>query len=138
MIDSFSGYYSFLSNFYFHELNKTNEHYYQAMKTTDHIWIIKILSAPSPSIAKKLGRNVPIRDDWEDIKLEVMEGLVRHKFRDYSKMRNLLLMTRDEELIEGNYWGNTFWGVCNGIGENHLGKILMKVRDELNPHVYQF
>jgi predicted NAD-dependent protein-ADP-ribosyltransferase YbiA (DUF1768 family) len=61
-----------------------------------------------------------------------MGFLVRQKFRE-PKLRELLAGTRNAELIEGNYWGDRFWGVYvgDGKGENHLGKILMQVREEV-------
>ena len=79
-----------------------------------------------------MGKTVPLRKDWEKVKLQVMETLVRNKFKD-SAMKNMLLSTHDEDIQEGNYWHDSFWGVDlrTGQGENHLGKILMKVRDEL-------
>lgn len=61
-----------------------------------------------------------------------MSGLVRQKFNHrYPELRTKLLSTGDLEIIEGNHWGDTFWGVCNGTGENHLGRILMQVREDL-------
>ena len=86
--------------------------------------------AESPGIAKKMGRSLQIRPDWEDVKLNIMEDLVRLKFTTHSGLRKKLLRTGDAELIEGNWWGDQFWGVSKGYGENHLGKILMKVRDD--------
>jgi ribA/ribD-fused uncharacterized protein len=79
---------------------------------------------------KKLGQKMSVRKDWDEKKLEFMNWAVREKFKD-EKLTELLLDTGEEELIEGNVWNDTFWGVCNGKGQNHLGKILMKVRDEL-------
>jgi predicted NAD-dependent protein-ADP-ribosyltransferase YbiA (DUF1768 family) len=81
-------------------------------------------------MAKRYGKIVVMRPDWNDVRLAIMEDLVRQKFLT-SSMERLLLSTGDAELIEGNYWGDTFWGVCRGVGENHLGKILMKIREEL-------
>jgi predicted NAD-dependent protein-ADP-ribosyltransferase YbiA (DUF1768 family) len=77
-----------------------------------------------------MGRSVKLRPDWESIKLDVMETAVRIKFTD-PELAAKLIATGDEELIEGNWWNDTFWGVCNGVGENHLGKILMKVRADI-------
>jgi hypothetical protein len=94
------------------------------------MWKAAITDAPTPGESKKLGRRCPVREDWEEIKLSVMEELVRSKFSN-PKLSQKLLETNDKLLVEGNTWGDTFWGVCNGRGENHLGKILMKVRSEL-------
>lgn len=71
-----------------------------------------------------------LRPDWEYIRVDVMTELVRKKFSQ-EPLRSQLIATGDAELIEGNWWNDTFWGVCNGVGENNLGKILMKVRDEI-------
>jgi predicted NAD-dependent protein-ADP-ribosyltransferase YbiA (DUF1768 family) len=69
-----------------------------------------------------------VRKDWNEKKLEFMNWGVREKFKN-EELRELLISTGDMTLIEGNAWKDFFWGVCNGKGENHLGKILMKVRD---------
>ena len=136
-IDSFSGEFHFLSNFHTSYILydgivwPTVEHAYQAMKTLDENQRMNILEANSPGEAKKLGRCVTMRVDWDDIKLEIMEELVREKFESKPKLAEKLLATEDIEIVEGNTWGDKFWGVCNGEGENHLGKILMKIRDEI-------
>ena len=81
-------------------------------------------------LAKKMGRSVSLRPDWEDIKDDIMlEGLYR-KFAD-DELADWLVDTGDEELVEGNWWGDRYWGVCNGVGQNKLGKLLMKVRSEI-------
>ena len=77
-----------------------------------------------------MGRQVKLRKDWEDIKLQVMENALRLKFQD-STLRKKLIATGDEELIEGNPWEDRYWGVCNGSGKNKLGKLLMKIRKDL-------
>lgn len=138
-IDRFDGTeYEFLSNFYPSEVfykgmfYPTVEHAFQAAKTLDPREREKIRAASTPGRAKYLGRTTDLRDDWEDIKFEVMEYLVRQKFTPPPRhLWARLLATGDAELIEGNTWGDTIWGVVDGVGENHLGKILMKVRAEL-------
>lgn len=137
MIDRFDGYYAFLSNFYPSSIFDSNdgftyptvEHFFQAKKSV----ILKeremISKAETPGKAKRMGRKVQLRSDWEDIKLFVMEDALRRKFSK-QRLRAALLATGDEELIEGNWWGDTFWGVCDGIGENNLGKLLMKIRED--------
>ena len=70
-----------------------------------------------------------MRADWEEVKIEIMEEALRLKFDD-PHLKDLLLATGDKELIEGNTWNDQFWGVCNGVGENNLGKLLMKLRKE--------
>lgn len=136
VIDSFSGEWRPLSNFWYAPVvydgvtYPTNEHAFQAAKTLYTAQRERIQYAESPGEAKRLGRQVTLRPDWEEIKIEVMTDLNRQKYRD-NDFRNLLLSTGDASLIEGNHWGDTFWGVCNGVGKNYLGKILMSIRDEL-------
>lgn len=136
MINSFEGEYAFLSNFYEHPISNgvitfpTNEHYFQAMKTLEDDERLAIARAETPGKAKRMGRSVKLRSDWESIKLDVMETAVRIKFTD-PELAAKLIATGNEELVEGNWWNDTFWGVCNGVGENHLGKILMKVRADI-------
>ena len=60
-----------------------------------------------------------------------MEDICRAKFTQNEELKKKLIDTGDATLIEGNTWNDTFWGVCNGVGENNLGKILMKIREEL-------
>lgn len=129
-IDSFTGNHEFLSNFFEFGSKPTVEHIFQSMKTTDMAEQIWVLSAPTPGTAKRRGRKVTMRPDWNDIRLDVMEMCLRQKFAD-PFLANALLSTGTAELIEGNHWNDTFWGVCNGKGENHLGKLLMKIRKEL-------
>jgi ribA/ribD-fused uncharacterized protein len=119
---------SFLSNFYWDD-GWTVEHHYQAAKTDDPDWATRILEAPNPAAAKKYGRKAPMRPTWDDEKVAVMLALLRLKFRS-PEMAARLLTTGDAQLVEGNWWGDTFWGVCKGVGENHLGKLLMQVRSE--------
>jgi ribA/ribD-fused uncharacterized protein len=81
--------------------------------------------------AKKFGRKVKLRDDWNDVRLQIMGEVVLTKFVVNKDLRDKLIATGQRELIEGNTWHDTFWGVCNGKGGNHLGKILMEVRSML-------
>lgn len=134
VIDSFSGEYEFLSNFanvpvVFKGIKFLNsEAAFQIQKCVERE---KEFENLNPSKAKRLGRRVEIRSDWDDVRLDVMYEVVKNKFMQNKKERKLLIETGDAVLIEGNTWKDTFWGVCNGIGENNLGKILMKVRDEI-------
>lgn len=147
MINSFSGRYAFLSNFYpcviEHQGLKYSsvETFYVAMKADTDQYINgkyytsgdfreMISKLDNPGLAKKIGRQVKLRKDWDSKKLEFMNWAVREKFKDES-LKELLLLTGEQELVEGNWWGDTFWGVCNGKGQNNLGKILMSVRDEI-------
>jgi len=136
-IDRLSGNYAFLSNFapipggvaYEGVRYPTVEHAFQAAKTTDPAQRAMILALPTPGQAKRAGRTVSLRPDWETRKLSVMAALLRQKFAR-EPFRGLLLATGSAELVEGNTWGDRFWGV-DGSGENHLGLLLMAIRSEL-------
>lgn len=134
-IDNFIGDYFFLSNFAPSIIvvdgleYPTVEHAYQAYKSNTDSIRNKIRLADTPASAKKLGRVIQIRDDWDDVKFGIMLDFVRLKFQ-IPELNKKLLDTGDRELIEGNTWGDRFWGVCGGVGDNNLGKILMKVRAE--------
>ncbi len=129
--------YRFLSNFwpsvidYYGIRYPTVEHAYQAAKCVQHSERVAISKLKTSGQAKRAGRKTNIRSDWEEIKLGTMEILVYEKFDNHEDLKRLLLQTGDAELVEENTWGDTFWGRCNGVGKNHLGKILMKVREEL-------
>ena len=135
MISSFRDEYFFLSNFYPVEIKLDGIVYpnaetaFQAQKTLDVEERRKFSMLKNPVQAKRLGRKVKLRDDWEEVKLDIMTEIVSQKFLQHPHLIEMLLQTGDEELIEGNKWGDRFWGVCKGKGENHLGKILMKIRD---------
>jgi len=136
MIDSFEAQYEFLSNFYMGHvefegiLYPSVEHAFQAAKSLDEHERLVILEQSTPGMAKRVGRKVVLRNDWEDVKVKIMEKIVRVKFSK-SPEKEMLMETGNEKLVEGNWWNDTFWGVCNGIGQNQLGKILMKVRSEI-------
>ena len=139
MIAGFFDKYRFLSNFWpvpggivlDGRSYTTVEHAYQAAKTEDYVERLKIHGAVSPGDAKRLGRKVKVRDNWEQIKLELMLNLVRDKFSPGTRLARRLVETGEDELVEENSWGDTFWGCRQGVGQNHLGKILMQVRTEL-------
>lgn len=136
MISRFSGEYRWLSNFWLVDIlyegrvYASVEHAYQAAKTDNPLARQAIAAQPTPGAAKRAGQLFPLRKDWDDVKLKAMENLLRIKFADPG-LRRKLLDTNDELLVEGNVWGDTFWGICDGTGENHLGKLLMKIREEL-------
>ena len=140
MIDCFDGHWAFLSNFYWNEIEfegikyPTNEHFFQAMKTLDIDERRAIANCRTPGQAKRMGRRVALRPDWEDIKESVMlEGLCL-KFAD-EQLADWLLETGDEELVEGTTWHDNEWGNCSCPkcahieGKNKLGRLLMIVRD---------
>ncbi len=135
MIRKFSGHYSFLSNFFpcivEHEgiVYPSVENAYQASKSLDPA-IRKQFTNLSAGHAKKLGQRIKCREDWNDVKIDIMRELLIKKFSQ-PKLKTLLLMTESDDLMEGNTWGDTFWGVYRGKGENWLGKLLMEVRNEI-------
>jgi len=137
-ITSFSGYYSFLSNFspVWVDLGgqryRTIEHAYQAAKTEDPKERQMVRDATTPRSAKRIGQRVTKRKDWDQpqVKDEIMLNLLRQKF--FSSILGLdLIDTGMRMLVEGNTWNDTYWGVCNHKGENRFGHLLMQVRAEL-------
>lgn len=138
----FDGEYAFLSNFYeskiVHEdmTFPTVEHAFQAAKTLSEEEQAAISIAKTPGIAKRLGRKVLLRSDWEEVKERIMYECVKEKFKN-PILREKLLNTYPAELIEGNTWHDNYWGDCscekckNIEGKNRLGKILMKIRSEV-------
>lgn len=138
MINKFRGPFFFLSNFYECPVTyrgvtyKTAEHAYHAAKATNQKGHDLIKNAVNAKEAKRLGRKIECRTDWTSKRDTVMLGIIRCKFKDL-KLRKLLLQTKDEEIFEGNDWNDLYWGVdvLTGVGENKLGKILMRVRKEL-------
>ena len=135
VIDKFDGEYRFLSNFYPSEIkiieitHPTLEHAYQAYKTKDINERVRISKLKTPGQAKRAGQKLIIREDWDNIKIKVMKCLLYIKFCD-KVLNKKLLDTGDAFLIEGNTWGDIYWGMCKGKGENMLGKLLMSVREE--------
>ena len=137
-IDSFRGKYYFLSNFFPAEVTyngltyQNNEAAFQAQKTYSKEERIEFTTL-EPRDAKRRGRRVRLRRDWEQVKDRIMEEIVRAKFSQNEELKEQLLATGDAQLVEGNRWNDRYWGVDirSGVGENHLGKILMKVRSEL-------
>lgn len=144
MIDSFTRDYFFLSNFYNVYLEYegiiycSTEAAFQAAKSLDISEKMRI-ARMSPSDAKKAGRKVQLRPDWEEIKDKVMYDVCYEKFtnNDALHLKERLLKTGKEELVEGNTWHDNYWGNCtcekckNIAGQNKLGKILMEIRKEL-------
>ena len=137
MIDFFKGQHAFLSNFQpctvwlDDDCYASVEHAYQAAKSFDPGYREIVRETTRPGDVKRFAKTLAaIRPDWDAVRVEIMEDLLRQKFRN-PELAPKLLETGDEELVEGNTWGDTFWGVCKGKGENNLGKLLMKIRKEL-------
>lgn len=136
-ITRFSGEYDFLSNFYRCPFiyqkrhGATAEHHFQAAKAWNKDDGLRILNATTPGKAKRLGREIMRRPDWDAIRIDVMYDILCVKFQNVV-LRHQLLRTGDMELVEGNFWYDTFWGQCPvGVGENQLGKALMRLRATL-------
>lgn len=132
-IAEFKDEYDFLSNFYLAPVQyggykfSSSEAAFQAAKCPERMGEFVSLN---PSQSKRLGRKLPLRDDWEEVKDAVMYEICHMKFFQNADLREKLLATGDAELIEGNTWGDRVWGVCDGVGQNRLGKILMRIRAE--------
>lgn len=115
---------------------QSTEHAYQAQKSTDPAIQKLIRDCPTPAVSKKLARSVKLRDDWDDVKDSIMLTLLREKFAQEPE-RSILLSTGTQDLIESNYHHDNIWGdcvcsTCKSIpGQNLLGKLLQKVREEL-------
>ena len=138
-IEQFAGEYRWLSNFWPVTIQYEGitypsiEHFYVAMKTTDIELRREISELESAGRAKRFGRKIDIRPDWDDIKIQIMEFGLRQKYSQ-EPFKSKLLSTVGLDIQEGNTWGDTFWGVDlnTGEGQNILGKLIMKIRKELN------
>jgi ribA/ribD-fused uncharacterized protein len=132
-VKGFFGDYRFLSNF--HEcpvmfdgvIYPSSENAYMAAKTLD-VEARKAFETMNPKEAKLAGRMIPLREDWELVKIDIMRFILFDKFTRNLDIREKLIQTEDAYLEETNHWGDTIWGVCDGFGSNLLGKILMDTR----------
>ena len=135
-VTSFRGRWSTLSNFHgrpFRWRGKiwpTAEHAFQAAKCADPAEAEAVRTAGSPGAAKRLGRRAVLRPGWNGIRIEEMRSILDAKFAD-PEAAAVLRSSGGADLIEGNTWGDRFWGVSGGRGENYLGRLLMEVRDRL-------
>jgi ribA/ribD-fused uncharacterized protein len=132
-VAEFQGKYRFLSNFWIEPDGTCVEIEYQRSKCMLDSDRKLFNFTMTPGAAKRIGRTVKLLDDWEEIKVGVMRELVYRKFMDHAVLARQLLATGEAELVEGNRWGDRFWGVdaISGKGSNELGKILMQIREEL-------
>lgn len=141
VIAQFSGSYRFLSNFFPAEVvfdgeeYPSVEHAYQAAKTFDLALRQQIQWKLQPGAAKRLAYKIIVGDafrpDWDDVRIDVMRGLLAQKFAPGAPLADRLRKTGDKVLIEGNTWNDRFWGVCKGEGQNWLGRLLMERREQL-------
>ncbi len=135
-IRGFFGEYRWLSNFHLVPIGfqgivyPSTESAYMASKTNVETQRV-IFRTVTPAVAKLEGQKVILRADWEDVKLDFMYEFNRQKFYNNPDLRRALLETGEKYLEELNSWGDVYWGVCKNVGENHLGKILMRIRKEL-------
>jgi hypothetical protein len=135
-IKGFFGEYRFLSNFELGDViyegikYPSSENAYQAAKSLD-LEIRNQFVNISPDESKKLGRKTNVREDWEEVKYGIMYQIVLDKFSRNYQLGDLLIETGDKYLEETNHWKDKIWGVCDGVGKNWLGKILMDVRTQI-------
>lgn len=140
MIDNFRKEYGFLSNFstavvVFEGLTyPTTENAFQAAKCKN-VEDRATFTGIEPTAAKSMGRTVELRSDWKDVQDDIMYQLLKSKF-SINWLKKKLLATGEEEIVEGNWWHDNYWGVCNcdkcsGKGKNILGKMLMRIREEI-------
>lgn len=133
MISNLRG--TFLSNFFENGIRyeglwyRNAESAFQAAKCIDETDRVKFQDLTGAQ-AKALGKTVELRNDWDEVKVEVMYMVLSAKFGQCDVLKKWLLETGDEEIVENNSWGDTFWGVCNGKGRNQLGNLLMALREE--------
>lgn len=139
IIAQFKGKYAFLSNFWPCDVEIENiiypsaEHAYQAMKTSNRDIKLCIKMLSTAAVAKELGKELNLRQNWPLLKLYYMQIIVHNKFNQNMNLGAMLINTGNKKLVEGNYWNDFFWGVNlkTGDGQNQLGKILTKTRDRL-------
>jgi ribA/ribD-fused uncharacterized protein len=137
VIPEFRGRWMYLSNFYPAPVEyqgityPTVEHAFQAAKTKDKGLRKEIAALRLPGDAKRRGKTLTLRKDWDKVKVDIMRELLSIKFTSDPRLADILLSTGTAELQEGNWWGDTFWGMYQGKGQNTLGKLLMELREYL-------
>ena len=138
-IRSFSKEHSFLSNMHIAPIRwggviwPSTEHAYQAAKTSNIEQQEAIRNNPCPKKAKKAGKKVDMRPDWDKLKVDVMRSVCFAKFTQHPELKQKLIDTGNARLVEGNWWHDNFWGTCpedSENGQNWLGKILMELREQ--------
>lgn len=135
-IKGFKDEYRWLSNFWPCKINYEGitypsvEHAYVAAKTNDLNSRLKLLTLTAGQ-AKKIGRTFELRKDWNEVRLDIMRNFINQKFAEGTELSLKLDSTGDCYIEETNDWGDVFFGVCNGVGSNHLGTLIMEARDSL-------
>lgn len=143
IIDGMFGKHRFLSNFHYEPVTYEGMEYvatenaYQAAKTTN-LKVRARFQTVEPKEAKKMGSKkagiIMPRPDWDDVRIDVMRELQRQKFKPGTELSQRLLDTGDHVILENNWWKDRFWGVCDGVGENWMGILVMERREELRQH----
>lgn len=152
MIKEFRGINALYSNFFFRNqvlptpigllVFPTNEHFFVWCKTQNPLHKMEIIKAPKPGIAKKMGSpkgyimpdgslfKIDLRPDWDQVKIPAMTAGLELKFGQNEDLKQVLVASHPQELQEGNWWGDEYWGVNlrTGKGQNMLGKLLMDLR----------
>ncbi len=137
----YGGGWNCFSNFSAHQVEydgtlwPTSEHAFQAAKTLNEDEKNKIKLARSPQEALLLGRSVMLRSDWESVKVDILESILRAKYTQHLAIQEKLFQSQGKELIEASPV-DSFWGIGpGGTGENMCGKLWMKIREEYCSHV---
>jgi len=139
MIKEFQKEYRWLSNFTLVDISFNSitypsvEHAYCSFKSNDLEWKKTCADKNITSAQiKKLAKSIKVVDNWDDIKLSIMEKCIDQKYNQ-EPFKTLLLETKNEMIQEGNYWNDTYWGFClkTNKGKNNLGKLLMEKRKQL-------
>jgi len=135
MVKGFFGDYRWLSNYHVCPViyegieYQSSEAAYQSAKCDDP-YIKSQFKDLTPLESKSLSKRIPLRKGWDTIKKQIMYDVLVSKFTLTPELKELLLATAPKYLEETNYWGDTYWGVCEGKGKNMLGELLMKIRNE--------
>lgn len=146
MISEFKGQYRWLSNFYVEADGTCVECEFQADKHTGHPWRQAVIMASTPKRARMYGKRWTMSNyqqmEWNHRRVQVMYELVKRKIEDHPDIAVALIATDDEILVEKNTWHDNFWGDCQclrcyHVGENHLGEIWMRLRDEFDAEVVE-
>ena len=138
MIKEFKDEYRWLSNFVPAKITlgkrtfASVEHAYQSEKSDDPDWKTYCTLETNPAVVKRQAKNVILRKNWDEMRDHIMIDCLIQKFSQ-EPYKQLLLDTKNEEIQEGNYWGDDYWGVNlkTGKGQNKLGKIIMRIRNDI-------
>lgn len=109
----------------------TSEHHYQAQKATNEEDRSRVQMARTAFDSKQIGGSITLRPDWDEVKIDCMRQTLALKFAEGSKAADRLMDTQAAYLVEDTPWGDQFWGKTYGVGESHLGKLLMERRESL-------